>query len=444
MWVDTPPEDRQAELRKVMRLLEGLGRTQLGEVVHEHITRMLHEREAVHEETERALSGMLRLVLDALSLQLPEDSRLYAEIKLLQLRLTPPFTPSELITLHEFVERCADRIAGLDKLPSSQVEQAVSQLLPGLGLSSTARRPPGVDKSAEQSKGRAPEGPDPYLQRYQAEARELDVDKLSSRVSQLVQTPSRGTSLIDEELSQSISRTEEFGAWLEIQLANLRQLDEQADFEQRKAAVIRQLEGVLEAHRQISSHFSHILQTLETLQRDSERLSEELNRMTLLSLTDELTGLPNRRAFVQRLQDEISRVQRYGQPLTVAIMDLDRFKSINDEFGHCQGDSVLSRYAQEVLTVFRQHDMVARYGGEEFAVILPNTEAGGACRALEKAQAVARRQSLRVDKAELPLPTFSAGVAVYHPGESADALVKRADDALYRAKEAGRNCIELA
>ncbi len=445
MWVDTPPEDRQAELRKVMRLLEGLGRTQLGEVVHEHITRMLHEREAMHEETERALSGMLRLVLDALSLQLPEDSRLYAEIKLLQLRLTPPFTPSELITLHEFVERCADRIAGLDKLPSSQVEEAVFQLLPGLGLSGATRSPPSPERSVVEQGGKTTSpGPDPYLQRWQAEARELDMDKLSARVSQLVQAPSRSPSFIDEELSHSISRTEEFGAWLEIQLANLRQVDDETDFEQRKVAVIRQLEGVLEAHRQISSHFSHMLQTLETLQRDSERLSEELNRMTLLSLTDELTGLPNRRAFTQRLRDEISRVQRYGQPLTVAIMDLDRFKSINDEFGHGQGDSVLSRYAQEVLTVFRQHDMVARYGGEEFAVILPNTEADGARRALQKAQAVTRRQSLRVGKAELPLPTFSAGVAVYHPGESADTLLKRADDALYRAKEAGRNCIELA
>ncbi len=440
MWGDITAEETQAELRKVMKLLEGLGRTQTGAVIHEHIVQMLREHEAAHEETERALSAMLRIVLDALSLHMPEQSRLYAEIKLLQLRLTPPFSSSEIKTLHDFVKRCADRITVMEHLTPASVAKVLEPVLPGLDLSKNGEEPLPVDQARGTEKR---VGPEPYLQRWQSQLRQLDLDALAGRVIKSV-AGRRDRRLLDEELSRSISRSEEFGAWLEIQLANLRQADELEDFEKKKTTIVRQLEEILAAHRQISTHFSRLLQTLETMQRDSERLSEELNRVTMLSLTDDLTGLPNRRAFIRRLQDEVSRVQRYGQPLTVAIMDLDRFKSINDEYGHSQGDSVLNRYARDVLTVFRQHDMVARYGGEEFAVILPNTEADGALRALQKAQTVARRQSMRVDGAELPLPTFSAGLAVYHPGETPDALIKRADNALYRAKEAGRNCIELA
>ena len=81
-----------------------------------------------------------------------------------------------------------------------------------------------------------------------------------------------------------------------------------------------------------------------------------------MSLTDELTGLPNRRAFMRRMEDEVARVQRYGFPLSFALIDLDRFKSINDEFGHAAGAEVLRVYSRNIMTVFRHHDMVARYG----------------------------------------------------------------------------------
>jgi diguanylate cyclase (GGDEF)-like protein len=125
-------------------------------------------------------------------------------------------------------------------------------------------------------------------------------------------------------------------------------------------------------------------------------------------------------------------------------MDLDDFKPINDNYGHPAGDAVLNTYAKKVLTSFRQHDMVARYGGEEFAVIFPNTESLGALRALEKVQQRAAETICVHDKGSIPLPTFSAGLAVYHQGETMDALIKRADNALYRAKDQGRNCIVTA
>ncbi|MDH5377758.1 MAG: GGDEF domain-containing protein, partial [Gammaproteobacteria bacterium] len=246
------------------------------------------------------------------------------------------------------------------------------------------------------------------------------------------------------EITQSLAKTEEFGALLESGLANLRTVQDEGQFSKRKGEVLGELEKLLKSHRHLTSHFDKMVNYLSSIQTDSERLSEELSRVTMLSLTDELTGLPNRRAFIQRLRDEVARVQRYGHTLSLAIIDLDDFKPINDTYGHPAGDAVLNTYAKDVLTTFRRHDMVARYGGEEFALIFPYTETQGALQALKKIQSLAVATACRLEKTAIPLPTFSAGLAVYHRGESVDSLIKRADSALYSAKDLGRNRIEIA
>jgi diguanylate cyclase (GGDEF)-like protein len=163
----------------------------------------------------------------------------------------------------------------------------------------------------------------------------------------------------------------------------------------------------------------------------------------LLSLTDELTSLPNRRAFMRRLEDEVARVQRYGFPMSFVLIDLDHFKDVNDEYGHAAGDEVLRVYSKNILSIFRHHDMVARYGGEEFAVLLPNTDADGAVRALNKVKKRAAETRWQTNGVMAHVPTFSAGVSLYKPGESTSAFIERADKALYRAKRLGRDRIEL-
>jgi diguanylate cyclase len=124
-------------------------------------------------------------------------------------------------------------------------------------------------------------------------------------------------------------------------------------------------------------------------------------------------------------------------------MDLDHFKAVNDELGHAAGDEVLRVYSKNILSIFRHHDMVARYGGEEFAVLLPNTDSDGAVRALNKVRRRASETRWQVNGTVSKVPTFSAGVSLYKPGESASAFIERADKALYRAKHLGRNRIEL-
>lgn len=248
---------------------------------------------------------------------------------------------------------------------------------------------------------------------------------------------------LGEQVHETINQNEEFGISLEVVLAELRQTDNRTELEDIRWTLVRGVEKLMKGHNELADKLdstSHYLQLVET---DSRELTDELSRVRMLSLTDELTGLPNRRAFIRRLEDEVARVQRYGFPLSFALMDLDHFKLVNDEYGHPAGDEVLRVYSKNILSVFRHHDMVSRYGGEEFAVLLPNTDSDGAIRALNKVKRRSAETYWQSNGKTTPVPSFSAGVSLYKPGESASAFIERADKALYRAKRLGRNRIEL-
>lgn len=178
---------------------------------------------------------------------------------------------------------------------------------------------------------------------------------------------------------------------------------------------------------------------------ERKRLLREHERLSRASLTDELTGLLNRRAFDNRLAEEIARASRYGTSLSLLVLDLDRFKEVNDEMGHAAGDALLRAVGVLLGAELRATDVAARYGGDEFALVLPELNKTGAWAVAEKIRA--GLSSLTVDSGtgERVSTTCSVGVATF--GESftdADALVRGADAALYAAKSAGRNRVELA
>jgi len=161
-------------------------------------------------------------------------------------------------------------------------------------------------------------------------------------------------------------------------------------------------------------------------------------RLARIAAYDGLTGLFNQRQFARSLGVELVHAERLGQPASLIITDLDRFKSVNDTHGHAVGDDVLAAVAHDVVSCVRAFDVPCRIGGEEFAVILPQT---GKDEAVAVAERI-RSQVALTDHEGLPEVTISCGVATYP--DDADAirlLTKRADDAVYAAKRAGRNAV---
>ncbi|WP_460832383.1 GGDEF domain-containing protein [Lysobacter humi (ex Lee et al. 2017)] len=182
------------------------------------------------------------------------------------------------------------------------------------------------------------------------------------------------------------------------------------------------------------------LSALRSSLRDKgERLRQALAEVQRLATTDELTGLPNRRSMMQRLEGLRGSAGACGTGFCVAVIDIDHFKQINDSLGHAQGDAVLWTFADHARMHLRDTDLMGRWGGEEFLIVMLG---------LTLPQAVTRVESLLqatrgIDAASRPL-TFSAGVAALQPDDDVSSLVLRADQAMYAAKQHGRNRVHAA
>jgi len=173
------------------------------------------------------------------------------------------------------------------------------------------------------------------------------------------------------------------------------------------------------------------------------QLERDLEAVTALVRQDSLTGVLNRRGLEEAYAAEAARCERRASPLSLAVMDLDNFKQLNDRLGHAGGDAALGHLARTARAALRPSDTIARWGGEEFVILLPDTARDDALRIMQRLQrALTRRFFLHNN--ERVLITFSAGVAERLPGESRDALIARADRAMYEAKKQGRNRVVAA
>ena len=176
--------------------------------------------------------------------------------------------------------------------------------------------------------------------------------------------------------------------------------------------------------------------------RIGERIINLERRILELANTDSLTCLLNRRAFMERMEQEMSRAQREKKPISLILVDIDHFKNVNDTYGHQVGDLALQRFSGELTASARPYDFLGRYGGEEFVVCLPGADG-------LRAASVAERMRRQIENMEIMLPDDSRSIRItasfgtasisVESGRNVDLLIKSADDALYRAKEKGRN-----
>jgi diguanylate cyclase (GGDEF)-like protein len=160
------------------------------------------------------------------------------------------------------------------------------------------------------------------------------------------------------------------------------------------------------------------------------------------SLTDALTGLPNRREFNERLEERMGAWNRRRDVFSLLLLDVDHFKKLNDRYGHLAGDQVLSTIGRALRSSIRREDAVARFGGEEFAILLPSTSLEDAIQAAQKVREAVARVAIDRNNQQIAV-TVSGGLATIESNERVEALIQRADSALYAAKDAGRNCTFL-
>jgi diguanylate cyclase len=230
-------------------------------------------------------------------------------------------------------------------------------------------------------------------------------------------------------------------------------VQEAADLDDLKHVLENHLEGLLgtmDQHRQqrdereqeVAARLQSLAERVAHMEQEAQGFREHLEEQRQKALIDPLTGLPNRAAWSERLEHEIGQWQQHGNTLLLAMLDLDHFKRINDNYGHLAGDKVLKIIASVLRKRLRGTDFIARFGGEEFVLLMPSTVPANGKKLLETLRAAIEACPFHF-RGEPVTVTLSIGLAAFRAGEHSDLVLKRADQALYRAKHAGRNRVEM-
>ncbi|PTU74431.1 GGDEF domain-containing protein [Pseudomonas mangrovi] len=228
---------------------------------------------------------------------------------------------------------------------------------------------------------------------------------------------------------------------------------EAVDLDGLKSAVEGRLDGLLgtmEQYRrqretreqEVAERLQALVAKVESMEQEARNFHEHLEVQRQKALIDALTGLPNRAAWAERLELEVARWQRYGGELLMAVLDVDLFKRINDDYGHLAGDKVLKLIATELARRLRKTDFIARFGGEEFVVLLPSTPLEGGQQLMDSLRLAIEACPFHF-KGERVTITISIGLCAFTEKETAESVFERADQALYKAKRDGRNRIQL-
>ncbi|MCX7081116.1 MAG: diguanylate cyclase [Pseudomonas sp.] len=226
-----------------------------------------------------------------------------------------------------------------------------------------------------------------------------------------------------------------------------------ADLDSLKHVLENHLEGLLgtmdqhqkqrdQREQEVAGRLQGLSERVASMEQEAQGYREHLEEQRQKALIDPLTGLPNRAAWSERLDHEVAQWQQHGKTLLLAMLDLDHFKRINDNYGHLAGDKVLKIIAGVLRKRLRGSDFIARFGGEEFVLLVPDTALPVGMNLAQTLRAAIEACPFHF-KGERVTITVSMGMTAFKPGERSEMVLKRADQALYRAKDAGRNRVEL-
>lgn len=423
-------------MQKVLHILGVIRSLPSGILIHQQIEQILLEYDSQQIHVEHVYVRLLQTLLDVFQSRIPKESPLNIRLKLLQARLRPPLLMHDIGALESEYKKCLTEIVQMPGDPASRAGGAAhAEVL------ESGQDPELIETLSEilmeNDKTAIPHEFESQFSDSTSIKSTLEIkDKSGQEISELRDT-------LSHKLREAVQQNQDFCVMLDLTMSELQQANKILDVNELKQQLTHHAGRLFTNSQRIVEVLEGADQFLGNVEVDYKQLDEELSRARLLSMTDYLTELPNRRAFLGKLENEVGRIRRHNQPLTLAIIDLDKFKSINDQYGHAVGDEVLRCYASEVFSIFRQYDMVARFGGEEFAVLLPNTDKESALRAMKKVKARVGQITCEVNGQSIPIPTFSAGLAVYNEGETLGSYIERADQAMYRAKSLGRDRVEV-
>ncbi|GAB6067287.1 hypothetical protein JCM13664_06050 [Methylothermus subterraneus] len=246
-----------------------------------------------------------------------------------------------------------------------------------------------------------------------------------------------------------------WNAALTAQVARLRtQTLEETSLDALKSLIVERLDSLTEQlvvickveakqEAELAEQIAALTGRVAELEQETQDLRRRLKAAQQQARYDPVTGLPNRQAVDERLTQEFSRWQRFRQPLSLLLWDIDHFKQINDRFGHQAGDKILRVVAQTLRGGIREVDFVGRYGGEEFVMLLPGTDLEGALKVAEKLREAVKGCGFNSRGKPVPV-TISCGLSGARPGDTQASLFERADQALYQAKQTGRDrCVSV-
>ncbi len=280
-----------------------------------------------------------------------------------------------------------------------------------------------------------------------------DLELFLTRITEKLQLLDNSLVVFEKERKQHRQNSLKFSAAIQNEVKDLRLcVNGSMGIDQLKVKVVEKLEGITRHMDELLSfdekrdekakiHIAHLSSKLTEMEKQAGELKAKVIKQRKLATHDRLTGLPNRMAYDERLDQEYRRWKRFCEPLSLALFDVDYFKKVNDQFGHKAGDRVLAVIANVLNKNIRETDFVARYGGEEFAVLMIGAGISDAINVANKLRAAIEDCGFHFRDKHVSI-TLSAGIAGFNDNDTPENVFERADKALYAAKNLGRNRCE--